>query len=85
MGHAFYCLTGDAYYYGGNCWNVEYNQSVDGGDVPYYTLEEIPELTGVDMMNKLTIPDEFATGNGSTTKLVYRAAYEGIYNEGGLG
>lgn len=78
----FYCLTGDANYYGGNCWNVEYNQSVDGGDVPYYTLEEIPELTGVDMMNKLTIPDEFATGSGSTTKLVYRAAYEGIYNEG---
>lgn len=77
----FYYLSGDAYYYGGNSWNVEYDQPVDGGDVPYYTLDEIPELTGVDMMNKLTIPDEFAAGNGSTTKLVYRAAYEGIHSE----
>lgn len=78
----FYYLSGDASLYNPYSWNVEYNQPVDGGDVPYYTLDEIPELTGVDMMNKLTLPDEFAAGSDNTTKLVYRAAYEGIYREG---
>lgn len=51
-------------------------------DVPYYTLEEIPGAYRRRHDEQATIPDEFATGSGSTTKLVYRAAYEGIYNEG---
>ena len=78
----FYYLSGDSSLFNPYGWNVEYNQPVDGGDVPYYTLDEIPELTGVDMMNKLTLPDEFAAGSGNPTNLVYRAAYEGIYKEG---
>lgn len=78
----YFFTTGYTQLYSSYGWNVEYRQSVTDGDVPYYTLDELPELTGVDMIDKLDIPEEFAVGSGAATRLDYRAAYEGICTDG---